>query len=78
MDVPNAPRAGENWQAYFDYTFVDAKKPLFFMEGTVMRQVNKTTGQLRSDLLGSNPSFIIYGTALTFFSVKKAKSKGGK
>ncbi len=47
MDVPNAPRAGENWQAYFDYTFVDAKKPLFFMEGTVMRQVNKTTGQLR-------------------------------
>ena len=47
MDVPNAPRAGENWQAYFDYTFVDAKKPLFFGEGTVMRQVNKTTGQLR-------------------------------
>jgi 5'-nucleotidase len=49
MDVPNAPRAGENWQAYFDYTFVDAKKPLFFGEGTVMRQVNKTTGQLRLD-----------------------------
>ena len=37
---------GKPWQTYFNYTFVDARKPLFFNEGTVLRRVNKETGQL--------------------------------
>jgi 5'-nucleotidase len=46
LDFPSAPYAGQSWQAYFDFTFVDARKPSFFAEGTVLRQVNKATGQL--------------------------------
>jgi len=46
LDFPDAPYAGKPWQSYFDFTFVDARKPLFFGEGTVLRQVNKNTGQL--------------------------------
>merc|ERR1719244_1545979 len=46
LDFPDAPYAGKSWQSYFDFTFVDARKPLFFGEGTVLRQVNKTTGKL--------------------------------
>lgn len=46
LDFPDAPHAGKPWQTYFDYTFVDARKPLFFDEGTVLRRVNKETGQL--------------------------------
>ena len=38
--------SGKPWQTYFDYTFVDARKPLFFDEGTVLRRVNKETGHL--------------------------------
>ncbi len=33
--------------SYFDYIVIDAKKPLFFGEGTVLRQVNTTTGALK-------------------------------
>ena len=46
LDFPNAPYAGKPWQCYFDYTFVDARKPLFFSEGTVLRRVDKNTGRL--------------------------------
>jgi len=46
LDFPNAPYAGKSWQSYFNFTFVDARKPLFFGEGTVLRQVNKATGRL--------------------------------
>lgn len=47
LDFPDAPYTGKSWQSYFNFTFVDARKPLFFGEGTVLRQVNKSTGQLR-------------------------------
>ena len=30
-----------SWMSYFDYMVVDACKPLFFEEGTIMRVVNK-------------------------------------
>jgi len=46
LDFPNAPYAGKSWQTYFNFTVVDARKPSFFAEGAVMRQVNKLTGQL--------------------------------
>ncbi|XP_022252149.1 cytosolic purine 5'-nucleotidase-like [Limulus polyphemus] len=38
---------GRDWKSYFDYILVDAKKPLFFSEGTVLRQVDSKTGDLR-------------------------------
>jgi 5'-nucleotidase len=34
------------WRAYFNYVFVDARKPAFFGEGTVLRQVDVDTGKL--------------------------------
>jgi len=46
LDFPDAPHAGKSWQSYFNYTFVDARKPLFFNEGTVLRRVDKSTGRL--------------------------------
>lgn len=36
-----------SWTSYFDYIIVDARKPLFFGEGTVLRQVDGKTGALR-------------------------------
>ncbi|XP_048748152.2 cytosolic purine 5'-nucleotidase-like isoform X2 [Ostrea edulis] len=36
-----------DWTSYFDYIVVDAKKPLFFEEGTILRQVDKETGALK-------------------------------
>ncbi|KAM6113214.1 LOW QUALITY PROTEIN: cytosolic purine 5'-nucleotidase-like [Phoenicopterus ruber ruber] len=35
------------WRSYFDLIVVDTRKPLFFAEGTVLRQVNTDTGTLR-------------------------------
>uniref|UniRef100_A0A8C7SFW5 5'-nucleotidase, cytosolic IIb n=1 Tax=Oncorhynchus mykiss TaxID=8022 RepID=A0A8C7SFW5_ONCMY len=46
----NAHTASQNmsWQtSYFDLILVDARKPLFFGEGTVLRQVDTTTGRLK-------------------------------
>ncbi|XP_070212765.1 cytosolic purine 5'-nucleotidase-like isoform X2 [Littorina saxatilis] len=43
------PQSGgdkRQWFAFFDYVVVDAKKPLFFTQGTILRQVNKDTGEL--------------------------------
>lgn len=35
------------WTSYFDFIIVDARKPLFFGEGTILRQVDSKTGALR-------------------------------
>lgn len=35
---------GRNWTSYFDYIVVDAKKPNFFSEGTILRQIDQKTG----------------------------------
>ncbi|XP_054259103.1 cytosolic purine 5'-nucleotidase isoform X1 [Macrosteles quadrilineatus] len=50
FDFPHGPRPDEphrNWKTYFDVIVVDARKPLFFGEGTILRQVDTTTGALR-------------------------------
>jgi hypothetical protein len=31
---------GRNWRSYFDYIVVDARKPLFFEEGTILKEIN--------------------------------------
>ncbi len=36
-----------SWKSYFDYIIVDAKKPLFFEEGSMLREVDEETGSLR-------------------------------
>ena len=33
-----------DWTTYFDYIVVDAKKPNFFSEGTILRQIDKVIG----------------------------------
>ncbi|EJW82969.1 hypothetical protein WUBG_06119, partial [Wuchereria bancrofti] len=35
---------GPDWTSYFDVSIVDAKKPLWFMKGTVFRQIDTDTG----------------------------------
>ncbi|VVC94078.1 unnamed protein product [Leptidea sinapis] len=50
FDFPHGAKAGEphrNWRTYFDWIVVDAKKPLFFGEGTTLRQVDTRTGALK-------------------------------
>ncbi|XP_034564859.1 5'-nucleotidase, cytosolic II, like 1 [Notolabrus celidotus] len=37
----------EPWRSFFDLIVVDTRKPLFFAEGTVLRQVDTNTGKLR-------------------------------
>ena len=34
-------RPARDWTSYFDYIVVDAKKPNFFSEGTILRQIDK-------------------------------------
>lgn len=36
-----------SWTSYFDFIIVDARKPLFFGEGTILRQVDSKSGALR-------------------------------
>lgn len=45
FDVPSAKN--RPWKFYFDYIVVDARKPLFFDEGTILRQVDVNTGALK-------------------------------
>uniref|UniRef100_A0AAY4EYS4 Cytosolic purine 5'-nucleotidase n=1 Tax=Denticeps clupeoides TaxID=299321 RepID=A0AAY4EYS4_9TELE len=50
FDFPHGPTPGtahRPWQSYFDLILVDSRKPLFFGEGTVLRQVDTATGRLK-------------------------------
>ncbi|XP_072749360.1 cytosolic purine 5'-nucleotidase isoform X2 [Anoplolepis gracilipes] len=50
FDFPHGARPDEphrNWKTYFDTIVVDARKPLFFGEGTILRQVDTSTGALK-------------------------------
>ncbi|XP_031417745.1 cytosolic purine 5'-nucleotidase isoform X2 [Clupea harengus] len=50
FDFSHGPKLGtphRPWQSYFDLILVDARKPVFFGEGTVLRQVDTTTGRLK-------------------------------
>uniref|UniRef100_A0A4W3GKG9 Cytosolic purine 5'-nucleotidase n=1 Tax=Callorhinchus milii TaxID=7868 RepID=A0A4W3GKG9_CALMI len=50
FDFTHGPKPGtphRQWHSYFDLVVVDARKPLFFSEGTVLRQVDTKTGQLK-------------------------------
>ncbi|XP_061589381.1 5'-nucleotidase, cytosolic II, like 1 isoform X2 [Cololabis saira] len=47
------------WQSYFDLIVVDTKKPQFFADGTVLRQVDTNTGKLR---IGTYTGDLQHGT----------------
>ncbi|XP_011495678.1 PREDICTED: cytosolic purine 5'-nucleotidase [Ceratosolen solmsi marchali] len=50
FDFPQTSKAEKqhrNWKSYFDTIVVDANKPLFFGEGTILRQVDTKTGALK-------------------------------
>ncbi len=36
----NDENKGRYWRSYFDYILVDAKKPLFFAEGTSLKEID--------------------------------------
>lgn len=40
LHPPQPGTSHRPWQSYFDLILVDARKPLFFGEGTVLRQVD--------------------------------------
>nr|CAB3264465.1 cytosolic purine 5'-nucleotidase [Phallusia mammillata] len=52
FDFPHGPQGTQPgtehrpWRSYFDFVLVEAKKPLFFGEGTTLRQVDLDTGHL--------------------------------
>ncbi|XP_029693331.1 5'-nucleotidase, cytosolic II, like 1 isoform X1 [Takifugu rubripes] len=49
----------DSWRSFFDLIVVDTKKPLFFAEGTVLRQVDTDTGKLR---IGTYTGDLQHGT----------------
>ncbi|KAM4527643.1 5'-nucleotidase, cytosolic II, like 1 [Odontesthes bonariensis] len=54
---PTVPKV--SWRSYFDLVVVDTKKPLFFADGTVLRQVDTNTGKLR---IGTYTGDLQHGT----------------
>ncbi|XP_076461299.1 cytosolic purine 5'-nucleotidase-like isoform X2 [Babylonia areolata] len=47
LDFPSDDGQKTDWTSYWDCVVVDARKPLFFAEGTILRKVDKTTGALQ-------------------------------
>ncbi|XP_063607172.1 cytosolic purine 5'-nucleotidase-like isoform X1 [Penaeus indicus] len=47
LSFPDKNGDVRDWKTYFDFIGVDACKPVFFSDGTIMRQVDTTTGALR-------------------------------
>jgi 5'-nucleotidase len=49
FDYPEGPDGGphRSWREYFDYVIVDAKKPRFFEEGSMLREVDEDTTSLK-------------------------------
>ena len=39
--LPFSTQVTREWKSYFDYIIVDAKKPLFFQEGSMLREVDE-------------------------------------
>lgn len=81
MDFPHGGKLDEPhqpWTSYFDIIVVDAKKPLFFGEGTILRQVDTTTGALRIGThTGNFRAGQVYsgGSCDVFTSILGAKGK---
>ncbi|KAL3321080.1 Cytosolic purine 5'-nucleotidase [Cichlidogyrus casuarinus] len=44
-DYDYSHSSDKTWKSYFDYIVTDANKPKFFIQGTILRSVNESTGQ---------------------------------
>lgn len=81
FDFPHGVKPDEphrNWRCYFDYIVCDARKPDFFSEGTILRQVDTTTGALKIGMhLGPMQEGQVYsgGSCDVFTSMIGAKGK---
>ncbi|XP_055909650.1 cytosolic purine 5'-nucleotidase isoform X2 [Eupeodes corollae] len=81
FDFPHGAKENEphrNWKTYFDVIVVDARKPLFFDEGTILRQVDTTTGALKIGThIGPLQQGQVYsgGSCDVFTSLMNAKGK---
>ena len=63
---------GDKWREFFDVIIVDARKPLWFAEGTVFREVNAETGALKIGIpTGPLKSGVIYSGGMTFLRFDK-------
>jgi 5'-nucleotidase len=47
FDFGEKSTLSSDWKSYFSIIVVDARKPLFFSEGTILRQIDKSTGALK-------------------------------
>ncbi|XP_076876468.1 5'-nucleotidase, cytosolic II, like 1 isoform X2 [Brachyhypopomus gauderio] len=56
---PDSKSPKKLWRSFFDLVVVDTQKPLFFAEGTVLRQVDTDTGKL---LIGTYTGDLQHGT----------------
>lgn len=60
LDSPAGSKTPKtSWRSYFDLVVVDTRKPSFFAEGTVLRQVDTDTGKLR---IGTYTGALQHGT----------------
>ncbi|XP_047227719.1 5'-nucleotidase, cytosolic II, like 1 isoform X1 [Girardinichthys multiradiatus] len=55
--MPGTPK--KPWRSFFDLVVVDTRKPLFFADGTMLRQVDTNTGKLR---IGTYTGDLQHGT----------------
>eukprot|EP01119_Soliformovum_irregulare_P018681 TRINITY_DN5778_c0_g1_i2.p1 TRINITY_DN5778_c0_g1~~TRINITY_DN5778_c0_g1_i2.p1 ORF type:complete len:526 (-),score=132.72 TRINITY_DN5778_c0_g1_i2:56-1633(-) len=66
------------WQDYFDVAIVNGRKPLFFGEGTTLREVNIDTGNLKIGTIDSfKPGRVYEGGSIKLFE-KNAQVKGNQ
>uniref|UniRef100_A0A4W4DRF4 Cytosolic purine 5'-nucleotidase n=1 Tax=Electrophorus electricus TaxID=8005 RepID=A0A4W4DRF4_ELEEL len=90
FDFPHGPKVStphRPWQSYFDLILVDARKPLFFGEGTVLRQVDtvryrnpvafSSSSDIVCDLLGAKGKDILYIGDHIFGDILKSKKRQG-
>ena len=81
FDFPHGPEVGtphRPWTDYFDVIVVDAKKPLFFGEGTALRQIDPLTGYKHiGKFTGSHQRGAIYagGNSEVFSELLGAEGK---
>lgn len=45
LEIPRTDGTVRKWTSYFDYIVIDAKKPEFFQEGTILRLVAQASGK---------------------------------
>ncbi|EYC32967.1 hypothetical protein Y032_0002g536 [Ancylostoma ceylanicum] len=69
---------GDDWRSYFNICVVDAKKPKWFAEGTVFREVDTKTGAVKLGIhTGPLKEGVVYsgGSCDAFHKIVKARGK---